>query len=566
MRSLITTLVATFCFVVAGPALAVDNLGLFELDGNAVDDSGTPLPDDWKTLYDSGLNTGGNSFVFTGIEDDPAPNSIFDGGKKDIQDVSQWSGGDGSVPDKGDITNAYAAAYKCPEGKLDCEAGDLIVYFGADRVSNNGDAFLGFWFFKDAVSYDPDTGDFSGNHMPGDTLVLVNFPQASNAVPEIRVVEWDTTCSKAANNSPVPGQCAAKNLRLVADGAVCGNGGTADACAVTNAVTEEAPWPFLSKNADPAFPTDFPFESFFEGGINLSKVVGEGCFASFMAETRSSSSFTAALKDFVLDQFPVCAVELSKECGTGTFNAATGNLEIPYDVTVTNTGAGNVAEIIATDNGCGFGSSTLNFGPLGPGISETKSGTCSIPAGTDLTSGISNGVSAIADGGDTSVVLADSCVTDPGSPGTCFSDCAFNLDPAIAVSKSCVTALAVENEMVTVKVNFSGTVTNTSDQTLAPVPLSSVAVSDSEAGPLTLLDGSMNPLPTPVWLDPGESANFMGSYFPDGTGLGFSTCPSDASFADTVTASGVDVFVGETVTEMATATCELCPPDGCPTP
>jgi hypothetical protein len=73
----------------------------------------------------------------------------------------------------------------------------------------------------------------------------------------------------------------------------------------------------------------------------------------------------------------------------------------------------------------------------------------------------------------------------------------------------------------------------------------------------------MNPIELPVTLDPGESANFVGSYLPDGTDTGFSECPSDASFMDTVTASGVDVFLGQTVDDTASAICELCPPDGC---
>ena len=66
------------------PASAVDDLGFFELDGNAVDDSGPGLPDDWSTLYNNGNNDGGSADPFTGIEADPAPQSIFTGGRKDI--------------------------------------------------------------------------------------------------------------------------------------------------------------------------------------------------------------------------------------------------------------------------------------------------------------------------------------------------------------------------------------------------------------------------------------------------------------------------------------------------
>ena len=53
---------------------------------------------------------GGSANVFTGINSDPAPQTIFTGGRKDIQDIPDWGWKDGSVPDKDDITNAYDAA------------------------------------------------------------------------------------------------------------------------------------------------------------------------------------------------------------------------------------------------------------------------------------------------------------------------------------------------------------------------------------------------------------------------------------------------------------------------
>jgi hypothetical protein len=305
---------------------AVDEIGLFELDANAVEDAVSQPPDDWETLCDpvavpggpcqNPNGSGGNAFAFTGIDADPAPLSIFDGGKKDIQDIPEWSHKDGSVPDKGDITNAYAAAYLVPAAAATAthQEGDLILYFGADRIINVGDTFMGFWFFKDLVSANPD-GSFSGVHMPGDTLVLVNFPQANNAVPLIQVVEWDPSCSKADSNSPQIDDCAAKNLRLrfgvSGAGAICNSDDPQEACAITNDVTEDSPWPYVSKDG---FVNEFPFETFFEGGINISEVIGgDACFASFMAETRSSSSFTASLKDFVISDFPVCGTELRTE-------------------------------------------------------------------------------------------------------------------------------------------------------------------------------------------------------------------------------------------------------------
>ncbi len=208
----LTALCLAGAMLIPSAYAGVASNGLFELDANPQDLDKTAPPDDWDTPPDAG-----GAIIFSQIIADPAPKSIFDGGKKDIQDVTSWSWKDGSVPDKDNLTNAYAAAYN--------DSGDLVLYFGADRFANTGDAFMGFWFFKQKVQAMPD-GSFSGHHVAGDTLVLVDYPQGANAVPYIAVVVWDTTCTKADSNDPSPNQCAAANLRLKSEssGAVCSSG------------------------------------------------------------------------------------------------------------------------------------------------------------------------------------------------------------------------------------------------------------------------------------------------------------------------------------------------------
>ncbi|MHC4724743.1 MAG: hypothetical protein ACYS9V_10915 [Planctomycetota bacterium] len=77
------TLIVVLTFITTGkPALAVDDLGLFELDGNALQDAANP-PDDWELLY----NGGNGQIVFTGIIPDPNQDTIFVGGRKDIQEL-----------------------------------------------------------------------------------------------------------------------------------------------------------------------------------------------------------------------------------------------------------------------------------------------------------------------------------------------------------------------------------------------------------------------------------------------------------------------------------------------
>lgn len=331
-------------------ATDVEDLGLFELDGDATQDDSSPPPFDWETLYNnlpSGATTGGTPGVVYTFKSDPEdPQRIFSGGVKDIQDISSnvanekvWTWTTGSVPDKSNIKNAYAASL------IDPGSGDRLIYFGADRFSNVGDTFMAFWFFKNKVVIpEGSTGEFSGTHASaeydpdtdlqtknGDALVLVNFPQANNAVPLIQVVEWDNTCGgqggeKVVKNNYQNSDCVANNLRLITGGegagAICdvppaSGGGNPDACAITNDMTVFSPWDYTSKDG---FVDEFPFETFFEGGINLTNLFpnSDGCFASFMAETRSSSSFSADLKDFVLADFPVCSTDIATEIHSNT--------------------------------------------------------------------------------------------------------------------------------------------------------------------------------------------------------------------------------------------------------
>jgi len=396
-------------------AYAVDDLGLFELEGNAIED-GVPPPDDWETLcnplgYPANLpgaecqNPGpgpgphGSAEVFTGINVDPDLTSIFDGGKKDIQDVSQWSHKDGSVPDKDDITNAYAAAYFNTVDTDEQDVGDLIIYFGSDRIDANGDAFMGYWFFQDDVQALPD-GTFTGNHIPGDVLVVTNYPQSNNAVPIIKVIEWDPDCKKAANNNPQPSQCAAKNLRLIdsAEGidALCAAGAIDQlACAISNTEANSgglndptpSPWPYLSKDGDV---NEFPGETFLEGGINLSKLLPEssGCFSSFMAETRSSSSFTATLKDFRLDEFELCGIEADKFCDAEFSTTTIGSIDVDFNGYVENSGFLPL-EINVSDD---MGDVTIVCEYTGPNDPPLESDVCGNADTAALAHSITDGV------------------------------------------------------------------------------------------------------------------------------------------------------------------------------
>src|SRR6266487_5682420 len=309
-------------------AQGVDNNAVFELDGNTQDNPAfTGL--DWESTFPPNIPLTANPIQ------DPAPLTIFTtGGSKDTNDVSQWRHRSGSVPDKDNILQAVAAALALPNG-------DTAVYFAASRFANNGDADIGLWFFQENVAPQPDGTFGPTNHIDGDLLLLVNF-EGGGLVPSIQAYKWQG----GVNGGPV----LAGNLTTGECG-VGPNAGNFDACAITNTASSNAPasWGYVPKIGTPGV---FPPQSFFEGGVNLNRIFGAGnvpCFSSFLAETRSSSSITATLKDFAEGSFNLCKITVTKICDfVGVVNGGTA-LQYTFSGTVTNTGAGTVYDVEVVD-------------------------------------------------------------------------------------------------------------------------------------------------------------------------------------------------------------------------
>ncbi|HET7702805.1 MAG TPA: Ig-like domain-containing protein, partial [Candidatus Limnocylindrales bacterium] len=289
----LSLLLQYFSFAVAAqPALAAHNEGIFELDGNALDQAAAGA--DWQ----NGAEGSADQFFVGASGEDPANDVGYftTGGSKDENDIPKWEITDNSVPDKNELLDAYAAVYQ--------SGGDTWVYFGADRFDNDGDAQIGFWFFQNNIGIA--NGDFTGVHADGDVLILSEYTNGG-VVDLVCAYEWDG--SGGGSNIANPGSCdpatAGSNLNLVAAGAACDTAdGTYNICAVTNAAVSTAPWPFTNKDGA----HDFGVGQFFEGGINLSDMFGgqPPCFGTFLAETRSSQETDAQLKDFALGSLSTC--------------------------------------------------------------------------------------------------------------------------------------------------------------------------------------------------------------------------------------------------------------------
>lgn len=531
--------------VFASPTWAVHDLGTFELEGNVIDDAVDG--DDWENVYhgtsSANVTTDPDG---NGILEDPAPKSIFTGGRKDIQDIPDWSHKDGAVPDKDDLTNAYAAAY----GVDNDEGGkDLVIYFGADRYANKGDAFMGFWFFQQEVIAKED-GSFSGNHEPGDVLILVDYPQGANELPYAALILWAPECSKADSNDPVPGDCAAKNLRLYAEtsdenSADCNAVNDGDlGCATTNLESIPSLWPYMPKEG---VPNQFPYESFYEGGVNLSQLlksfgITPGCFSSFMAESRSSASFTASLKDFVLGQFKLCGLELVKTCEPGVIQPDGVTIRYNYSLDVTNTGFGNLYDINATDITAGdYPNNGYMFYEADLTANETVTFTGYFDVEKAGVQNYAKVTAALTSGGAISLTATDDDSCTPPTP-----------EGGVYLLKEC-DALVAENVdgIYGLKVKFSGEVCSTSDFAI------SVDVSETHDG------NNPDPLIVGGYLEPNSCIPYYGEYVPAATDLEVGQvilADEVRQFTDTVSANAEYILSGgQPITvNSVQAACDLC--------
>ena len=121
-----------------------------------------------------------------------ADDTTFTTNSKDILDISaEWRCvRANNVTDKGDLVNTYAVAYINA-------AGELILYFGAEKNDASGTNNLGVWFLQDATVNCAGGGTgpgnpFTGNHVVGDILLVSEFT-GGGTTATITAYVWDPT-------------------------------------------------------------------------------------------------------------------------------------------------------------------------------------------------------------------------------------------------------------------------------------------------------------------------------------------------------------------------------------
>lgn len=361
----------------------------FELDGNIAGNGKM----DWATEMPF-LAAQNEVFVPDAGGNGGKEPSAFKGSNKDIDAINTWEYENSKVtPDKDNITNAYALARIVDVNGAQAGGEHQVIYFGADRFSNNGDAALGFWFFQSAVGPGPN-GFFQGTHVarsadgPGDILVQVDFSPNPDATKpptfEIQIFEWVGSGGSHGSLDELEFVSTQGNIVCIGDSGATQHDDAA--CATTNsAVDINSPWAYRAK--DTKFADNvMPKQSFFEGGIDITELVGEVCFSSYLAETRSSHSETAELKDWALGAFELCSIDLqNKVCVeddeepylSPRYNPDTALYETVHKVNIKNDGAGTLHDIQFRDDSIG---TDLQCQIVGVTFAPAGSGTAASPA------------------------------------------------------------------------------------------------------------------------------------------------------------------------------------------
>ena len=288
---------AVASYSIAANATHIDDP--FELDGNLVD-AGTAglVPIDWESVFNAnttaktGLPAG---FVGTGFDADYVlpDDSGYATGTKDTLGIDGWQcKKPNNLGGKFDLLNAYGVAYRGTDGHL-------RLYFASEIASPNGSRNAGFWFLQDEGVGCASTGpnlDFSGEHTDGDIFVVSAFTDGGNTA-NVSVYEWvgdDATGYLDETPLGSGGEC---------DGTLEQN-----ACAIVNDSSVTPPWTSPSSSG-----TGLKANQFFEGAVDLTALLLETagttatpCFASFVANSRSSHEPGSTLHDFAAGSMPTC--------------------------------------------------------------------------------------------------------------------------------------------------------------------------------------------------------------------------------------------------------------------
>jgi hypothetical protein len=390
--------------------------------------------------------------------------------------------GNGSTPNKDEINNVFAIGHRV-------EANGVVsvneIFFGGERVVNNGDSHIDFEFLQNTVSLVPDStgcaGTFSGDRAQGDMLLSVDFT-AGGTFGDTILYQWHCVAESGTQpaigtkcNPPLHGK-SVPHYQQISDSSV--NFGVNSQGAVPC-----GGW--VCRNSDGSLTSSVATNELMEGGINLKDLGFTGCLSSFLPHTRSSQSFTSVLKDFALANFNTCSPTTSMTVSPSasqlvhkgdsklfTFSENNdGNVSLTsprVDVTFDPAGpTGCATTTLASGDG-------NNNGILDPGETFNFTCTATFPtAGTFNVTGIGHGT---FNGND---------ITFPGDPEEKTVTEVRVISPATTLTKTPSATSFHIGDSVTYNYSESN---GTTGGTTADKAISSVSVSDDKCSPVTGVD------------------------------------------------------------------------------
>src|SRR5712691_8050697 len=256
------------------------------------------------------------------------PTALITGASKNDLPLSGFVYAPTSLQPKDDLADVYAIAHRTP--------GVNEVFFGAERVINNGASHIDFEFLQSPVSLVPSgttgsaacTGNLSGHRTGGDFLAAMDF-STGGSFGSATIYEW--SCGGLASNIMQgtqcdPGSVGFPNAKYIV---------APDASAFT--IAFNGPATKGGTNNIPCggwvcrgeMPTDnintVSTNEFMEGGVDLKQLGFTGCVNTFLPHTRSSPDINSTLQDFAGPvNFNTCSIKTAPGAAVTDVRSASG--------------------------------------------------------------------------------------------------------------------------------------------------------------------------------------------------------------------------------------------------
>ena len=302
------------------------------------------------------------------------PTILSGAGPKNGDPIASYVISSGTVPAKTELSDVYAVSHTKADGHPE-------LYFGAERLVNNGDSHMDFEFLQSSIGRTAACGGgFTGHRTEGDLLVAVDFTNGGT-LAGFSVWQW---------------HCAAEPGPQPADGTVCDPTGVPHyqqnlTPTFADLTVNAAPIPcggWVCRDKVTGNSTQVAANDFLEGGVDLEGIPFTGCFSTFLPHTRAAQSFTSVLKDIA---GPVDFRSCRRPATTSTSSPSSAG--VTAGSTATDT-------VVVTSGGAGLNPvGTITFFLCGP--AEVTAGGC---------------VSGGAHVGATKTIVAGSATSDPSAP------------------------------------------------------------------------------------------------------------------------------------------------------